>query len=176
MIALKSSRLIVLAAILFTSINISFAQTNDCEKTLTQFLSSAGYKTIPLQKYPTGHLYTEVNINGAKGRFILDTGAGTTVVEEKRKEKFKMISVQTHEKATGAGSSDMKLLSSESNKLILSSYSIDNFTVMLMNLDHVNSALKQLGFEEVDGVIGADLLKQGEAVIDYANMILYLKQ
>lgn len=47
---------------------------------------------------------------------------------------------------------------------------------MLMNLDHMNTAFKQHGLEEIDGVIGAELLLSGKAIIDYANMILYLKK
>ncbi len=44
-----------------------------------------------------------------------------------------------------------------------------------MPLDHINNAFKQMGIEEVDGVIGADILTTGKAIIDYANLILYLK-
>ena len=35
---------------------------------------------------PSGHLHIVGELNGIKGNFILDTGAGATVVEEKIKE------------------------------------------------------------------------------------------
>lgn len=44
-----------------------------------------------------------------------------------------------------------------------------------MNLDHVNNAFKKVGIAEIDGVIGADILIRGKAVIDYEKLILYLK-
>lgn len=45
-----------------------------------------------------------------------------------------------------------------------------------MNLDHVNNAFKKVGIAEIDGVIGADILIRGKAVIDYEKLILYLKK
>ena len=45
-----------------------------------------------------------------------------------------------------------------------------------MNLDHVNNAFKSLGIKETDGVIGADILSDRKAIIDYTNLILYLKR
>ena len=46
---------------------------------------------------------------------------------------------------------------------------------MLMNLDHVNHSFKKMGHEAIDGVIGADILTERRAIIDYYNQILYLK-
>jgi len=45
-----------------------------------------------------------------------------------------------------------------------------------MSLDHVNQAFASIGVEEIDGVIGADILEYKNAVIDYKNLILYLKK
>ena len=45
-----------------------------------------------------------------------------------------------------------------------------------MNLDHVNSAFESMGLEKVDGVIGADILTNYNAIIDYKNLTLYLKK
>jgi predicted aspartyl protease len=42
-------------------------------------------------------------------------------------------------------------------------------------MTHVNSALLAHDAEPVDGIIGADVLKKGKAVIDYKSMCLYLK-
>ena len=50
-----------------------------------------------------------------------------------------------------------------------------NLKLMLLNLDHVNNAFERMGLEKVDGVIGADILTNNKAIIDYTNLILYLK-
>src|SRR6476469_603528 len=93
---------LVFFLLLIVAANHAVAQSAD-SSALGQFLTQRGYKSVPLQKYASGHLSTEVVINGVTGRFILDTGAGGTVVEEKRQSKFKMSSAPTSEKATGAG-------------------------------------------------------------------------
>ena len=46
----------------------------------------------------------------------------------------------------------------------------------LFNLSHVNTALTQHNAEEVHGIIGADILQKGKAVIDYNKNVLYLKK
>lgn len=172
----RNKVLLTLALLLSLGITPSWAQAHEINKDLTHFLDQKGYTAIPLQKYVSGHLYLEAIINDVKGRFILDSGAGSTVVDEKRKDKFKMIAEQTEEKATGAGGSGIAIQSSAHNKIIMGHYTIDHYTAMIINLDHVNNAFKQLGLEEVDGVIGADILTSSQAIIDYANMVLYLKK
>jgi hypothetical protein len=42
-------------------------------------------------------------------------------------------------------------------------------------LSHVNASLILHDCEAVDGIIGADLLKKGKAIIDYSTNTLYLK-
>ena len=64
----------------------AFAQSND----LQEFLLKKGYVAIKLNKLIIGHLYMEGTLNGVKGKFILDSGAGATVIDEKAKDKFKL--------------------------------------------------------------------------------------
>lgn len=56
---------------------------------------------------PSGHLHLFSQLNGVDGNFVLDTGAGTTVIEKKNKEKFGMQTKATENKATGAGGTGM---------------------------------------------------------------------
>ena len=42
-------------------------------------------------------------------------------------------------------------------------------------MSHVNEALKSYKTKPVDGIIGADVLLKGKAIIDYYNHYLYLK-
>ena len=48
--------------------------------------------------------------------------------------------------------------------------------IVLFDLVHVNQALTSHQAMPVDGIIGADILKKGKAVIDYHKKRLYLKQ
>ena len=42
-------------------------------------------------------------------------------------------------------------------------------------MSHVNDALTHHKTKPVDGIIGADVLLNGKAIIDYSNNYLYLK-
>lgn len=47
--------------------------------------------------------------------------------------------------------------------------------VRTFDLGHVNRALDARGATPVDGVIGGDVLRSAEAVIDYAREVLYVR-
>ena len=69
-----------------------------------------------MNKLITGHLYFNTTLNGVKGKFILDTGAGATVVEIKNKDKFKLKAEESTQAGAGAGGS-MNLTLSKNNHL-----------------------------------------------------------
>jgi hypothetical protein len=47
--------------------------------------------------------------------------------------------------------------------------------LVLIDLGPINSAFMEINLKAVDGIIGADVLKKGQAVIDYNKNYLYLK-
>ena len=51
----------------------------------------------------------------------------------------------------------------------------DKIALILFNLTHINTALTSHNASPVDGIIGADILKKGCAIIDYEKKYLYLK-
>lgn len=160
------------ALLLFVFITTTaYAQSND----LNEFLTKKGYIAIKLNKLIIGHIYMEGTLNGVKGKFILDSGAGATVIDEKVKDKFKLkMDKGDATRAAGAGSSSISAKMVPGNELVLGNYKKDKFTLAVMNLDNVNDALKSVGISPFDGVVGADILSMGKAVIDYPNMTLYL--
>lgn len=156
----------------FTSVTV-FAQ----KSSLGSFLTKDGYTAIKLNKLIIGHLYLEGTVNGVKGKFILDSGAGATVVDETVKEKFKLNTANGADiPAAGAGGTGLSAKMAPGNKLQLGAYERDSFSIAVMNLDNVNGALKSVGIAPFDGVIGADILSSGKAVIDYGTLTLYLKK
>lgn len=138
------------------------------------FLSDAGYKKVSLTKLATGHLIFYGKINRTEGRFILDTGAGISVIEEQSSEKFNLKAVMSDCKATGVGSGEIHVYKSEANQLNIDGYHIENLILMVINLEHVNNRLESAGIEKVDGVLGSDVLTRAKAIIDYAQTCLYL--
>lgn len=124
----------------------------------------------------TNHLELDAEINGVKGRFILDTGASNSCVGLDLIEHFKLDAEESETKAAGAGATDMETLQSKNNKLIIGKWKTNKCHLVLFDLSHVNSALTQHDTEEVQGIIGADILESGKAIIDYNKKILYLRK
>lgn len=142
---------------------------------LKKFLESKSYTKIPLSFTETNHFEIAAKINGVTGRFILDTGASNTCVGMDRVDFFKMVSESTDVKAAGAGATEMDTLISTKNKIKIGDWKKSRLKIVLFDLVHVNKALTSHNALPVDGIIGADILKKGKAVIDYDKKCLYLK-
>ena len=143
---------------------------------LKKLLKSKDYLKIPLVLTETNHFELVASINGVKGRFILDTGASNTCVGMDKIEFFEMLSEATDIKAAGAGATEMETLISNKNKIQIGDWKKKKQKVVLFDLTHVNQALVNHNALPVDGIIGADLLNKGKAVIDYHKKCLYLKK
>lgn len=142
---------------------------------LQQFLLKKGYAKIKLHLTKTNHFEIKASINGKKGLFILDTGASNSCVGFEAIETFKLKAEDSMIKAAGAGSSDMDTKMSKKNNIKIGKWSSHKMVLVLFNLTHVNTALINHHSKPVDGIIGADILKKGKAVIDYEKKYLYLK-
>ena len=143
---------------------------------LKNILSKKGYVKIKLKKTITNHFEVKAKINGVKGRFILDTGASNSCVGYDMVEKFKLATKESKIKAAGAGASEMDAHNSSQNSLEIGNWNYKNLNLVVFDLSHVNIALKNHGAEKVQGIIGADILDKGEAIIDYKKKRLYLKK
>lgn len=145
-------------------------------KRLEKILKKKKYVKIKLKKIATNHLELKANINGVKGRFILDTGASNSCVGLDAVENFKLIATESETKAAGAGATDMETQLSENNTLKIGKWKTKNFNLVLFDLSHVNNALTNHNAKKVDGIIGADILQKGKAFIAYDKNVLYLKK
>ena len=142
---------------------------------LKKFLKKKNYIKIPLVLTATNHMEVIAAINGITGRFILDTGASNTCVGFDKIDFFNLTSKSSKIKAAGAGATDMETLISTKNVLDLGPWKKKKLKIVLFDLVHVNSALIAHQALPVDGIIGADILKKGKAIIDYDKRCLYLK-
>tara|TARA_B110000967_G_C18611392_1_gene424158 strand:- start:163 stop:618 length:456 start_codon:yes stop_codon:yes gene_type:complete len=143
---------------------------------LKNILSKKGYVKIKLTKTKTNHFEVKGKINGVKGRFILDTGASNSCVGYDMTDRFKLVTKESKIKAAGAGASEMDAHKSSKNKLKIGDWKYENLNLVIFDLSHINIALKNHGAKTVEGIIGADILNIGEAIIDYKKKRLYLKK
>lgn len=145
-------------------------------KKLKKILSKNKYVAVKLKKTATNHLEIKGRINKVQGRFILDTGASNSCVGIDLKDFFNLEAEVSETKAAGAGAIGMETHESKNNTLVLGDWKMKKFNLVLFDLSHVNSALEQHEVSKVDGIIGADVLEKGRAIIDYNKKLLYLKK
>jgi hypothetical protein len=143
---------------------------------LNRILLRKGYATIKLKKINTNHFELKATLNGVKGRFILDTGASNSCIDFSLSEKFKLKVEDSDTKAAGAGAIDLETKTSSKNTVKINNWNYSNFNLVLLDLSHVNTALTEHHAEAVDGIIGADILEKGKAIIDYGSKCLFLKK
>ncbi|NNE75544.1 MAG: clan AA aspartic protease [Pricia sp.] len=142
---------------------------------LKKFLRKKKYLKIPLMLTETNHFEITAKLNGVVGRFILDTGASNTCVGFDKIEFFKLNSKESKIKAAGAGATNMETLISTKNTIEIGDWKKKKLKIVLFDLVHVNEALLAHKALPVDGIIGADVLIQAKAVIDYGKSCVYLK-
>lgn len=144
-------------------------------KDLPAFLKSQKYKKIKFKFLKTQHLLVKVKVNGVSGNFILDTGASNTCVGFESIDKYRLEVNDYESFAASASSTTMQAKISNGNYLQIGSWKQLPATFILFDLTHVNEALWQQKIKPVDGIIGADVLLNGKAIIDYPNQYLYLQ-
>ncbi len=145
------------------------------KQTRHSFLKSQGYTSINLKKTGTNHYQIKAILNDIEGLFILDTGASNTCADLTQTEKFKLISEKSKIKASSATNLMQETKISKKNKLQVGKWNSKSCSVVLFDMNHINTALNERKIQKVDGIIGADTLKKGKAFIDYEKNRLYLK-
>ena len=143
-------------------------------KHLQELLKKEKYKKINFKVSKTQHLLIKATINGVSGNFILDTGASNSCVGFEGIEKFGLKAGKSKTKASGAGATGMFTQLAKNNSLKIGRWKAD-FHLIIFDMTHVNEALLQYRAKPVHGIIGADVLLEGKAIIDYYNHCLYLK-
>ncbi len=144
-------------------------------KNLDDVLKKEKYKKLNFKVSKTQHLLIKAKINGVTGNFILDTGASNSCVGFESIELFNLKAGKSKTKAAGAGATGMFTQIAKNNSLKIGRWKTEDFHLIIFDMTHVNDALKQYKAKPVQGIIGADVLLEGKAIIDYANHCFYLK-
>ena len=144
-------------------------------KNLPLILKKENYRKIKFKVTKTQHLLIKAAINGVKGNFILDTGASNSCVGFECIALFQLEASYSTTKASGAGATGMFTQIATKNTLKIGTWHDSSFSIVIFDLSHVNEALTQYKTKPVHGIIGADVLLNGKAIIDYNNQFLYLK-
>lgn len=131
---------------------------------------------LPFQRIETEHICCHLQINQQPGFFLIDTGASNSCVAKIRQKFYQLTPKEKPTEAAGAGAEKLEAQKMENAFWkSLDGQLLGEFPVMLLDLESINTTLANQGAPAIDGIIGADLLVELKAVIDYQAMELRLE-
>jgi predicted aspartyl protease len=122
------------------------------------------------------HITVEARLAGRSARFIVDTGAGGTIVDASAAMEYKLKVRSRRKKGGGVGSSAMQMSSVANHGLRLAGVDLSATKLLTIDLSHVNAGLKKAKVRPIVGVIGADILWRRHALIDYGKSLMLLSE
>lgn len=115
------------------------------------------------------HLIAEGMINNKPARFVVDTGASRTVFDKDRILNY-IDNPEFNKKegiSAGIGGTDISSFIFNIEELSFGDLKINGYQAVAMDLSNVNNSYAMLKLPPVDGVLGGDLMKKYQAVINY---------
>ena len=134
------------------------------------------FVAIPFHREKSHHITVLARLAGRPARFIVDTGAGGTIIDSHAASQYKLKLSSASRKAGGVGSAAMRMNCVAKHDLTLLGLDLADTKLLALDLSHVNAGLKQAKVEPVVGVIGGDVLWRRHAVIDYERGCLLLSR
>jgi hypothetical protein len=123
------------------------------------------------------HLFVRGAINGRKYDLLIDTGASHTVFDATLiPEAPAGETAAGHEiQSAGIQAGELKSSIGHIQKFKLGDLKRNKWTVVLIDLTHVNNLYQKFSDKRVAGLIGSDFLLRHKAIIDYKKRELVLR-
>ena len=124
------------------------------------------------------HPLINIAVFGKPFILVLDTGASKTAFDEAMllQAHGQAVVTLSDKLSTGLGTTTMASSTAIITDLYIGSLLIDEFEVAVLDLSTINIAYRQLGYPEVLGVLGGDILMKYKAVINYGKQTIKLKK
>lgn len=153
-------------------------ETPNFNQSLHHFLLQQNYTPVLLQQTPTQHFATYGTINNQSMLFIIDTGASHSCLDQQSAtEKLHLVSSEIDDdKVIGFGTNEGTRSLSFLETITLGEFLITQFAISVIDISNINQALAVFDFLPIDGIIGADILAQYNALICYENKCMYLRK
>ena len=145
-------------------------------KLLKTFLKNQGYQQVKLKKSKTQHLLMKGFINDVPANFLLDTGAGATVMDLNQAEIFDVNYKKVEDdEAAGLSGEKMNMFESKDAHLNIDGFEVSDMIIRLIDMGPLNALLQVKKSNQIHCIVGADILEKYIAVIDYNKRKMYLK-
>ncbi|HJR65921.1 MAG TPA: retropepsin-like aspartic protease [Gemmatimonadaceae bacterium] len=142
---------------------------------ISSVLRDQGYVGVPTRRLKSGHYQAVAQVGGQRLSLIIDSGASTSFLDDATALRLGLSLQQSRTRVSGLGAPAQRTRSARLDDVRLGGLRLDSLPVVVLDLSHVNQSLRDEGIELADGVIGADLLAEREAVFDFASGVLYLR-
>ena len=121
------------------------------------------------------HLHLDAILNGTPVNFLLDTGASRTVISNKIAEILDsgFDNPIPHLESFGFGDNFDSYVA-EIPGFEFYGNRIENYQMAIFDFAPLNEMMGRMGFPEIDGMLGGDLLRAAGAKLDYGEEILIL--
>ena len=129
-----------------------------------------------MSRNQVGHLQLVGYLDGRRIDILLDTGAASTVVDLSYCRSQGISVRDTGRVGGGAGGITLPIHTLGDARLTLEGLPVRSDGIFAIDLTHVNQGLAMKGAGRVHAVLGADVLRHHQAVIDYATLALFLKE
>jgi predicted aspartyl protease len=141
---------------------------------LAGFLAGKGFTRIPMRMNSNDHFDVPGAINGHATRFIVDTGAATTLVDRRTMAQAGIGFAPTGLGADAGDGTWERISSANVKELSVGDFVIPNAEVSVANV--ASDVLRTKAATEANsGLLGAEHLALNFAVIDVGGMALYLR-
>lgn len=132
-----------------------------------------GFTTIRMIPLASGHHAVSVLLNGKRGLFLVDTGAGKTIVHTPSMTGFAMRPAATIGVAANASGS-VPFVAVDVSGFTVGGTPTRLSRIYAMDLSYLVDAVNAASAQPIQGLVGQDVLRDQKAVIDVDRSLLHL--
>jgi hypothetical protein len=141
---------------------------------LGDWLSAHAYLRIPLETTGVGHFQAPGEVSGHPVTILVDTGASSTVIDLEWARERGFALEATDRQGGGAGTGVLDIYRVPGAAISIAGVAIAAPEPLAVDLGNVVKALAAKGVKAPQVVLGADVMKPRNAIIDYGTAALYL--
>lgn len=143
----------------------------DYSSAIAELLSRHGFRRFTMSRSPVGHLKLGGQLDGRPIDIVLDTGASKTVVELTYCQSEGLALTDTGQPGHGGN-----VYTLGDVRMTLDGLQVRTDGIVALDMSSTNQRLMMRGVDAIRAVIGQDVLRHHQAVIDYATLTLFLKE
>ena len=143
----------------------------DYTSAIAELLSGHGFRRFMMSRTGVGHLLLAGHLDDRPIDIVLDTGAGKTFVELNYCRSEGIAVTDTGQPGHGGNVHTLGDV-----RLTLEGLPLKTAGIFALDMSSTNQRLATRGVDPIRAVIGQDVLRYHQAVIDYATLALFLKE